>query len=90
MPQQARLDSPETLHHVMIRGMEGERIFRDKEDRGNFLGRLSQATKRMRTRILAWALMDKHVHLLLISSLLEVSVFFFSSIFFLDSLNPLS
>jgi hypothetical protein len=29
MPRQARLDAPETLHHVMIRGIKGILIFRD-------------------------------------------------------------
>jgi hypothetical protein len=29
MPRQPRLDAPGTLHHVMIRGMEGKGIFLD-------------------------------------------------------------
>lgn len=33
MPRQARLDAPGTLHHVMIRGIEGREIFRDDVDR---------------------------------------------------------
>jgi len=33
MPCQARLDAPRTLHHVMLRGIEGKSIFLDKEDR---------------------------------------------------------
>jgi putative transposase len=67
MPRQARLDSPGTLHHVMIRGIEGGRIFQDDEDRENFLGRVGQVVERTGTRILAWVLMDNHVHLLLFS-----------------------
>lgn len=35
MPRQARLDDPGTLHHVMIRGIEGKSIFRDSHDRLN-------------------------------------------------------
>jgi len=46
MPRQARLDSPGTLHHVMIRGIEGGRIFYNNEDRGNFLGRVGQVVER--------------------------------------------
>jgi len=41
MPRQARLDAPGTLHHVMIRGIEGSPIFQGDEDRSNFLSRLS-------------------------------------------------
>lgn len=75
MPRQARLDSPGTLHHVMIRGIEGGRIFYDDEDRGNFLGRVGQVVERTGTRILAWVLMDNHVHLLLFSGPAGVSAF---------------
>jgi hypothetical protein len=41
MPRQARLDAPGTLHHVMGRGIEGTKIFRNKEDRTDFLQRLA-------------------------------------------------
>lgn len=75
MPRQARLDSPGTLHHVMIRGIEGGRIFHDDEDRGNFLGRVGQVVERTGTRIVAWVLMDNHVHLLLFSGPAGVSTF---------------
>jgi len=75
MPRQARLDSPGTLHHVMIRGIEGGRIFYDDEDRGNFLGRVGQVVERTGTRILAWVLMDNHVHLLLFSGPARISAF---------------
>ncbi|MCJ7492701.1 MAG: transposase, partial [Deltaproteobacteria bacterium] len=40
MPRRARLDAPGTLHHVMIRGIEGKRIFRDTQDRKDFVTRL--------------------------------------------------
>ena len=32
MHRQARLDAPGTLHHKMIRGIEGESIFRENQD----------------------------------------------------------
>jgi len=41
MPREARLDAPGTLHHVMIRGLEGKEIFYDNEDWENFLSRVS-------------------------------------------------
>ena len=67
MPRQARLDAPGTLHHVMLRGIEGSSIFRDDEDREDFLTRVGDLTERTGTRILAWVLMDNHVHFLLFS-----------------------
>ena len=67
MPRQARLDAPGTLHHVMIRGIERANIFRDNKDREQFLSRVGEIGTATGTRIVAWALMDNHVHLLLFS-----------------------
>jgi putative transposase len=67
MPRKARLDVPGTLHHVMVRGIEGSNIFRDEEDRKAFVGRIRSLVKDTGTRILAWTLMDNHIHLLIIS-----------------------
>ena len=62
MPRQARLDAPGTLHHVMIRGMEGQRIFRDPQDRKEFVTRLGDRSRQTGTRILAWPLLGNHVY----------------------------
>jgi len=67
MPRKARLDIPGTLHHVMVRGIEGNNIFKDEEDRKAFVDRLSSLVIETGTRILAWALLDNHIHLLIIS-----------------------
>ena len=37
MPRKARLDAPGALHHIMIRGIERRKIFRDDGDREDFL-----------------------------------------------------
>jgi REP element-mobilizing transposase RayT len=37
----ARLDAPGVLHHIIIRGIERRKIFRDNKDRDNFIDRLS-------------------------------------------------
>lgn len=67
MPRQARLDAPGTLHHVMIRGIEGKSIFRDNRDRKEFVTRLGNLRKETGTRVLAWSLLKNHCHLLLFS-----------------------
>ena len=67
MPRHARLDVPGTLHHVMVRGIERQNIFQDEDDRQAFVERLRSLALETSTRILAWALMDNHVHLLIIS-----------------------
>jgi hypothetical protein len=40
MPRGARLDAPGTLHHAMVRGIEGMAIVQDDEDRKRFVDRL--------------------------------------------------
>jgi REP element-mobilizing transposase RayT len=62
MPRQARLDDPGTLHHVMIRGIEGKSIFRDNRNRKEFVTRLGNLTRETGTRVLAWSLLRNHVH----------------------------
>ncbi len=75
MPRQARLDAPGTLHHVMIRGIEGREIFRDDVDRRDFLVRTGTLAAETGTRIVAWALMTNHVHLLFFSGHQGISRF---------------
>jgi hypothetical protein len=40
MPRKARLDAPGALHHIIVRGIERRKIFRDDADRDDFLNRL--------------------------------------------------
>ena len=75
MPRQARLDSPGTLHHVMIRGIEKRRIVDDEMDRKDFVRRLGALAEETRTPIYAWALMSNHAHLLLCSGALGLANF---------------
>jgi len=51
MPRQARLDSPGTLHHVMIRGIERRRIVDDEQDRRDFVLRLGKLVGKSLTSI---------------------------------------
>ncbi len=41
MPRQPRLDAPELLHHVMVRGIERTQTFRDDPDRADFVARMA-------------------------------------------------
>ncbi|MFP4087174.1 MAG: transposase [Desulfobacteraceae bacterium] len=49
----------------MCGGIERRRIFRDNQDRQDFVDRLSRVLKETSTTCLAWCLMDNHFHLLL-------------------------
>ena len=57
MPRGARLDSPGTLHHVIVRGIERKEIVNDHEDRKNFLTRMGDIALETGTAIYAWVLM---------------------------------
>lgn len=72
MPRRARLDAPGTLHHIIIRGINGLQIFKDTADRLNFISRLRDLLKDTGNRVLAWVLMENHVHLLLFSGSLGI------------------
>ncbi len=40
MPRKSRIDAPDAMHHIIARGIERCKIFRDDADRNNFLDRL--------------------------------------------------
>jgi len=73
MPRKARIDAPGALHHIIARGIENSVIFKDDDDRDDFLERLGTLIAGSRTRCLAWALMPNHFHLLLKTGNLPVS-----------------
>jgi putative transposase len=75
MPRTARLDTPGILHHVIIRGIERRKIFRDNKDRENFIDRLSTLIPETKTQCYAWAFMPNHTHLLLRSGPPGISTF---------------
>ena len=65
MPRQRRLNIPGAIYHVITRGINRSIIFRQKKDREDFLRRLSEGLGNTKSRCYAWALMDKHYHLLI-------------------------
>ena len=65
MPRQARLDSPGTLHHVIVRGIEKRDIVNDKYDRKRMVSRLGDLAEETKTSVYAWVLMSNHMHILL-------------------------
>ena len=67
MPRQARLDAPGTLHHVMVRGIEGRRIVDDELDRRTFVARVGELALATDTKVYAWALLTNHAHFLIAS-----------------------
>lgn len=66
MPRQARIDIPGLLQHVIVRGVARSDIFFNDRDRENFVQRLSLLLAETGTDCFAWALLDNHVHMLLL------------------------
>lgn len=65
MPRAARKRSESGVYHAILRGINRQNIFLDREDRIMFLDRLASVKKHSRCNIYGFCLMDNHVHLLI-------------------------
>lgn len=65
MARTARQKSESGIYHVMLRGCGKQCLFEDDADRNKFLEILSSNTEKYRVSVLAWCLMDNHIHLVL-------------------------
>lgn len=73
MPRAARKSSESNVYHVMARGVGRQLIFEDDGDRRAYLAILREELGSSDGHLLAWCLMDNHVHLLVQMSLGELS-----------------
>jgi putative transposase len=64
MARQPRLILPKQAHHILQRGNDRQRIFREPGDYERFLGWLAEAARSCRVAIHAYALLPTHLHLL--------------------------
>ena len=55
---------PTRSTNVMLRGLERRALFRDDRDQADLLARLAAVVHRTGLRVLAWALLPNHFHLL--------------------------
>ena len=74
MPRQGRVDAPNALQHIIIRGIDRRVIFTEDSDREKFLERLSDLLTDSQTPCYAWALMSNHAHLLLRTGRLAIAL----------------
>ena len=56
--------APGVLHHIMIRGIERRKIFRNNKDREDLLDRISNLLPETETACYAWAFLANHAHFL--------------------------
>jgi len=64
MPRGPRLDYPNALHHVIIRGIQRSYIFDDDVDKALFLEFFAEALSRTGCICYGWCLMGNHGHFL--------------------------
>ena len=64
MPRLARIDAPGVIHHVMIRGIERRKIFRNDKDRNDMMDRPADLLPATNTTCYAWAFLSNHAHFL--------------------------
>jgi len=69
MSRRARQLSGSGIYHVMLRGVNRDIIFLEDEDRERFLFALRAAKDASECKVLAYCLMDNHVHLVLRSGI---------------------
>ena len=65
MPRAPRAIAESGFYHVILRGNGKQIIFEDDADRRAFLDLLAKRAADAGIRILAWCLMENHVHLVL-------------------------
>ena len=73
MPRQSRIDAPGALHHIIARGNEKRKIFKDKKDYKEFLARLGDILSHTETTCYAWSLIPNHFHLFLRTGLVPIA-----------------
>ena len=65
MARPLRIEYPDAIYHVTMRGIERRRIVADERDRRQWLNRLGHVVRLHRWRLFAFALMNNHYHLFL-------------------------
>lgn len=65
MPRTARLKSASGIYHVMLRGINQQRIFEEHEDYQKFLETIEKYKEISGYKVFAYCLMSNHLHILL-------------------------
>ncbi len=65
MPRRARKKSKTGIYHVMVRGINRQKIFKDNGDYAHFIETIRKTKEKSEFKIYGYCLMGNHVHLLL-------------------------
>lgn len=75
MPRKAREISPSGYYHVVMRGNDRRIIFMSDNDKRKFLNSVDKFRDKGRVKLLAYCLMDNHVHMLIKAEMDDLSLF---------------
>ncbi|WP_422486885.1 REP-associated tyrosine transposase [Gudongella sp. DL1XJH-153] len=74
MPRAARMKSPTDYYHIMVRGINKERIFADQAHKKFILELLKSNLSENKISVAAYCIMDNHLHLVLKGELEDISI----------------
>ena len=75
MPRVSRKESYTGYYHVMTRGINKEKIFKSKYDKQKLIDIIREKLNEIDCKVFAYCVMDNHLHLLLNSSIENLSLF---------------
>ena len=75
MPRLPRAKSSDALYHIMSRSISEFNLFRDDGDKERYLDLLKRYCDRHQCKVLAYCLMDTHLHLHLDPQGCNISLF---------------
>jgi len=75
MPRKARIGAPGALRHILVKGIERERIFCDDSDCDNFVTQLTLILPERLEPCFAWALIPNYLHFLFLTGTVPISIF---------------
>jgi len=64
MARPLRIEYPGAIYHVITRGNNRQRVFRDEHDRWTYLKKLSTYCLEKEVELMCYCLLDNHIHLL--------------------------
>ena len=76
MPRSSRIMSNTGTYHILLRGINQQRIFEEESDYQYFLAKLVQIKKETGILLFGYCIMSNHVHLLLKESETRVEYLF--------------
>ena len=76
MPRSSRVASSTGIYHVLLRGINQQRLFEDESDYRFFLNKLAEFRQQGSFELFAYCLLSNHVHLLVRERLDSLSLLF--------------